>query len=207
MIAAVQHCICAAMRDTVFLKLGPYAGLKFCSVAEALCESDRSHESIWRLMTVTALLKDKTMVEHCKKELCEVAENLIMSWNSFPGPSRVKENCESLAQFFFDSAMIYLELQKGQKSIRVSVDVVSQYFDSDSEDDAHEVPGGFQLPDSTLPVLCMFPAFLWDSANTSSQPALIRKGTAMFRDSPPLLAALSQETEVTSSTLKNRSAR
>jgi hypothetical protein len=156
-------------------------------------------------MTVTTLLTDQQMFGEYEKRLQEVASSLLSSWNLFPGEGQEKEALKRLTRLLVDSAKTSLELQRIRQRIHVSIDVVSEYFDSDSEEDSHNVPGGFELPDSTAPVLCLFPAFFWTtSPATTSSPSLLRKGTAMFRDSPPLLVALNDEQEVRSPTTSNR---
>jgi hypothetical protein len=184
---------------------GPYANRRFWDVSEALFRKNESHEAIWRLMTVSAILADQQMFDEYKKHLQEVASSLLLSWKPFPGKSQEKETLKRLTRLLIDSGKTSLELQKMRQRIHVSTEVVNEYFDSDSEDDSHNVPGGFELPDSTAPVLCLFPAFFWITSPAATlSPSLLRKGTAMFRDSPPLLAALNDEREVRSPTMSNR---
>ena len=204
-IAAIQHSICKAMQQNFLPPLGPYADRKFWAVSEALFRSNESHEAIWRLMTVNAILGDQQMVDEYKGRLRDVAKSLLSSWKPFPGDNQKEETLDRLTGLLTDSATVSLELQRIRRRIHVSTDVVSEYFDSDSEEDSHKVPGGFELPDSTAPVLCLFPAFFGTaSPAVDSQPTLIRKGTAMFRDSPPLLAALNDEREVRPSRMNNK---
>lgn len=204
-IAAIQHSICEAMKQNFLPPLGPYADRKFWAVSEALFRSNESHEAIWRLMTVNAILSNQQMVDEYKARLREVATSLLSSWKPFPGDNQKKETLDRLTGLLTDSATVSLELQKIRKRIHVSTNVVSEYFDSDSEEDSHKVPGGFELPDSTAPVLCLFPAFFGTASPAAdSQPTLIRKGTAMFRDSPPLLAALNGEREARSPRISSK---
>jgi hypothetical protein len=184
---------------------GSYANRRFWDISEALFRKNESHEAIWRLMTVSTILNDQKMFGEFKNHLEQVASSLILSWRPFPGEGQEKETLERLTQLLIDSAKTSLELQRIRQRIHVSVEVVSEYFDSDSEEDSHSVPGGFQLPDSTAPVLCLFPAFFWTASSaTTSSPTLLRKGMAMFRDSPPLLAALNDERGIRSPTMSNR---
>jgi hypothetical protein len=193
------------MEQNLLPPSGAYANRGFWDVSEALFRKNESHEAIWRLMTVTTILTDQQMFGEYEKHLEGVASSLLSSWNPFPGEGQEKEALKRLTRLLIDSAKTSLELQKIRQRIHVSVDVVSEYFDSDSEEDSHNVPGGFELPDSTAPVLCLFPAFFWTtSPATTLSPSLLRKGTAMFRDSPPLLAALNDEREVRSPTMSNR---
>jgi hypothetical protein len=203
--AAIQHSICEAMTQNFLPPLGPYADRKLWAVSEALFRSNESHEAIWRLMTVNAILGDQRMVDEYKARLREVATSLLSSWKPFPGDNQKKETLDRLTELLTDCATVSLELQKIRKRIHVSTNVVSEYFDSDSEEDLYKVPGGFELPDSTAPVLCLFPAFFGTASPAAdSQPTLIRKGTAMFRDSPPLLVALSDEREVRSPRMSSK---
>lgn len=180
-------------------RLAPYTDQGFWDVSEALFRINHSHEAIWRLMTVNTILRDKEMTSRYKTNLRETAKSLLSSWKPFPGDGRKQETLERLAQLLIDSATTFLDLMKVRKRIQVSVDVVNQYFDSDSEEESHTVPGGFELPDSTATVLCLFPAFFWNgSPAAASQLSLLRKGKAMFRDSPSLLTALNDEQEVRS---------
>ena len=193
------------MKQYFLLPFGPYGDQRLWDVSEVLFRNNSSHEAIWRLLTVNTILGDRQMFGECKNTLSKIATSLLSSWKPFPGDSQKKEILEKLTQFLVDSATVSLELQKIRKRIHVSIDVVSDYFDSDSEEDSHKVPGDFELPDSTAPVLCLFPAFFWAaSPAANSQPALLRKGTAMFRDSPPLLAALSDERAVKSPRMSNK---
>jgi hypothetical protein len=187
------------MEQNFLPPFGPYADRGFWDVSEALFRNNQSHEAIWRLMTVNTILGDQQMVDKYRATLRELAKSLLSSWKPFPGDSQEKETLDRLTQLLIDSAAISLKLQRVRTRIHVSVDVVSQYFDSDSEEDAYNVPGSFDLPDSTVAVLCLFPAFFWTASPAAiSQPNLLRKGTAMFRDSPPLLVALKDEQVVKS---------
>jgi hypothetical protein len=193
------------MKQHLLPPSGAYANRRFWDVSEALFRRNESHEAVWRLMTVTTILTDQQIFDGYEKHLREVASSLLSSWNPFPGEGQEKETLKRLTRLLIDSAKTFLELQKTRRRIHVSIDVVSEYFDSDSEEDSHNVPGGFELPDSTAPVLCLFPAFFWTTSPTTTlSPSLLRKGTAMFRDSPPLLAALNDEREVRSPTMSNR---
>jgi hypothetical protein len=203
--AAIQHSICTAMKQNFVPPFGPCADRGFWEVSEVLFRNNQSHEAIWRLMTINTILGDQQMIDKYKASLHEVAKSLLSSWKPFLGDSQKKETLDRLTLLLINSATIFLELQKVRKRIHVSIDVVSQYFDSDSEDDSHNVPGGFELPDTTAPVLCLFPAFFWTtSPAATSHPNLLRKGRAMFRDSPPLLAALNDEQEVRSPKMSNK---
>jgi hypothetical protein len=193
------------MEQNFLPPLGPYANRGFWDVSEALFRNNQSHEAIWRLMTANTILGDQQMLDDYKANLREVAKSLLSSWKPFPGDSQMEETLNRLTRLLIDSATVSLELQKVRKRIRVSVDVVSQFFDSDSEEDAYNVPGGFDLPDSTTAVLCLFPAFFWAaSPAATSQPTLLRKGKAMFRDSPPLLLALRDEQAMRSPNMSSK---
>jgi hypothetical protein len=184
---------------------GPFANRRFWDVSEALFRKNESHEAVWRLMTVNTILTDQQMFDEYQKHLQKVASSLLSSWSPFPGDGQEQETLERLTRLLIDSAKTSLELQRIRQRIHVSIDVVSEYFDSDSEEDSHNVPGGFELPDSTDPVLCLFPAFFWTTSPAkSSSPSLLRKGMAMFRDSPPLLAALHEERGIRSPTMSSR---
>ena len=178
--------------------IGPYTGRGW-DVSEALFRNNQAHEAIWRLMTINTVLSDQRMIDNYKANLREVAKSLLLSWKPFPGDDQEKETLDRLTRLLIESATTSLELLKLRRRIHISVHVVSEYFDSDSEEDSHKVPGGYTLPDSTAAVLCLFPAFFWTTSSTAPlQPSLLRKGTAMFRDSPPLLAALNDEHEARS---------
>jgi hypothetical protein len=193
------------MEQNLLPPSGAYANRRFWDISEALFRKDESHEAIWRLMTVTTILNDRRMLGEYEKHLEEVALSLLATWDPFPGEGQAKETLKRLTRLLIDSAKISLELQKIRRRIHVSIDVVSEYFDSDSDEDSQNVPGGFELPDSTAPVLCLFPAFFWTTSSTTTlSPSLLRKGRAMFCDSLPLLAALNDEREVRSPTLSSR---
>jgi len=204
-LAAIQNSICTVMTENFRPPIRPYAGQGFWAISEALLRSNESHEAIWRLMTVNAILNDQRTVDGYKANLREVAKTLRSSWNPFPGDNQKGETLERLSRLLIDSAMIFLDLQKDSKRIHVGTEVVSQYFESDSEEDLHTVPGGFELPDSTAAVLCPFRAFFWTtSSGATLQNKLLRKGTAMFRDLPPLLAAFNEAQEARSPSMSNR---
>jgi hypothetical protein len=193
------------MEQNLLPPSGAYANRRFWDISEALFRKNESHEAVWRLMTVTTILTDQRMFGEYEKHLEKVALSLLATWNPFPGEGQEKETLKRLTRLLIDSAKISLELQKIRRRIHVSIDVVSEYFDSDSDEDSQNVPGGFELPDSTAPVLCLFPAFFWTtSPATTLPPSLLRKGRAMFRDSPQLLAALNDEREVRSPTMSSR---
>jgi hypothetical protein len=203
-VAAIQHSICKAIKET-FLLFGSCTDRRLRDVSEALFRNNQSHEAIWRLMTVNTILGDQQMVNEYEESLCEVATSLLSSWKPFPGESQRKETFDKLTRLLIEIATVSLKLQKIRRRMLVSIDVVGDYFDSDSEEELHKVPGGYALPDSTAPVLCLFPAFFWTASSAAnSQPTLFRKGTAMFCDSPPLLVALNDEREVRSPRLSNK---
>jgi hypothetical protein len=193
------------MKQNFLPPSGPYGNGGFWDVSEALFRKNESHEAIWRSMTANAILADRQMLDKYQNHLAKVASSLLESWKPFPGESQEKETLQRLTRLLIGSAKACLEMQRIRQRIHTSIDVVNEYFDSDSEEDSHSVPGGFELPDSTAPVLCLFPAFFWTASSaTSSPPRLLRKGVAMYCDSPPLLAALNDVQEMRSPTMSTR---
>lgn len=193
------------MKQSFFPPFGTYSDGGIWDVSDALFQNNQSHEAVWRLMTANTILSNPRIAEKYEAKLRKVANSLVSSWSPFPGDEQKKETLDRLTRLLIDSAMKSLELLKLRSRIHVSFDATTQHFESDSEEDLHNVPGGFQLPDSTAAVLCLFPAFFWDASPAGAlQPALLRKGTAMFRDSPPLLAALNEVQEVRSPTMGSK---
>jgi hypothetical protein len=170
--AAIQHSICEAMTQNFLPPLGPYADRKLWAVSEALFRSNESHEAIWRLMTVNAILGDQRMVDEYKARLREVATSLLSSWKPFPGDNQKKETLDRLTELLTDCATVSLELQKIRKRIHVSTDVVSEYFDSDSEEDLYKVLVALNCQIQPLRSFAFFPHSLGPlpQRQTRSQP-------------------------------------
>jgi hypothetical protein len=197
--AALQSSLCAVLEKSIFVPFGPCAGQESSDIANALYRHNQSHEAIWRLMTVNAIVRDQQIQSSTNTKLKEITDSLLAAWNLHSKQQRIEVQ-NKMMQLLVDSANLWLELLRERNRIQVSVEVDSHYFDSDSEEDSYSVPGDLKLPDSTDHVLCLFPAFIWQAnPDTPARPTLLRKGTAMFRDSPPLLMALNEEREVSSS--------
>jgi hypothetical protein len=123
---------------------------------------------------------------------------LVVSWQSRVGEQERDQLCKLATELFVHINTTWLDLMRFEDRIYAEGEVSAAYFDSDSEEESYSTPGGFDLPDSTSPVLCLFPAFFKSTKSNPSQPAPLQKGTAMFRDSPPLMVALSKAEEVSS---------
>src|SRR5271154_761182 len=198
--AALQSSLCAALEKSIFVPFGPCAGQESSDIANALYRHNQSHEAIWRLMTVNAIVRDQQILSATNAKLKGIADSLLAPWSRFHNKQQGIEVQNMMMQLLVDSANLWLELMRVRNRIQVSVEVDSHYFDSDSEEDSYHVPGDLKLPDSTDHVLCLFPAFFWQAnPDAPARPKLLRKGTAMFRDSPPLLVALNEERQVSSS--------
>jgi hypothetical protein len=199
LIAAVQHYVCATMKKYIFVPFGICGSLEFRGVADAIGRSSSSHQAIWRLMAVRAILGDQQLSESSKVKLSDLAKFMLASWKPLRGEQEKIQLVDMATDLFVESHTIWLELTRLRDTIHVVDEVKSQYFESDSEDETYSVPGDLKLPNSTAPVLCLFPAFLQTTdSSPGTQSSVIRKGTAMFRDSPPLVLALNEEKDVPS---------
>jgi hypothetical protein len=154
-------------------------------------------------MTVNALTENPGLLTPSTIVLQKLARNLVISWQPLVGEQERDHLCKLASELFVQINAIWLSLMKFEDRIYAEDEVSAAYFDSDSEEESYSPPGGFALPNSTSAVLCLFPAFLKSTKSNPSRPALLRKGTAMFRDSPPLLVALSEAEEASSSPRAN----
>lgn len=194
--ATVQHSVCVAMMRTVFVPFGPHGNNQMWDVAEALYGIDPDHEAIWRLMTVNTILHSDGMMSTMRAKLRGEAEKVLSTWSPLPPESHRAETVDRLTQLLVNCATTWLNLMRLRDRIKASIDVSSHYFDSDSEDSSQNVPGDFNLPDTTHPVLYLFPVFFGNhTPDEKARPDVIRNGQAVFRDSPTLLLALQAESE------------
>ena len=203
LIAAIQHSICVVLNAHIFLPFRAYVSHETRPIAESICRRNSSLEAIWRVITVNALTENPSLLKPSTIAFQRLAHNLVVSWQPLVGEQERDHLCKLATELFMQINATWLDLMKFEDRIYAEDEVSAAYFDSDSEEESYSPPGGFALPDSTSPVLCLFPAFFKSIKSNPSRPALLQKGTAMFRDSPPLLVALSEAEEVSSSPRAN----
>lgn len=203
-IAAFQYSVCAAMVNNICNSLGLSVCQEIGRVSNALYRSNPTHEAVWRLMTVNAILGDRDMLKASEKRLGEVADDVLAYWKIFHTESVRKEFRDRLTRFLFTVFKTWLDLMKMRNKISVRMDGNGRFFDSDSEKESIDVPGDFSQP-TFGPVLCLFPAFLEDTfKDRTKQQSISRKGKMMYQNSPILLRALKEEQEMGSPRLSNK---
>jgi hypothetical protein len=66
----------------------------------------------------------------------------------------------------------------------------------DLEDESFKIEGGLMMPESTSPVLCLFPTIYFEALpDQNIKSCVLRFGKGMFRDSPPRVIALTEEAD------------
>ena len=201
--ATMAHAICQVLAKEILLPYGPGIAKDFQSTSAFLRQENHSHEEIWRLLSLQALSHSKDMSRRSVAVIEQVADRLLSSWKPFLLEEKRAEIIASINQFFNKSVASWVELRKNRIPVGFTVDTTSEMFEPDSDDESFKIEGGIAIPDSTSPVLCLFPAFYLEALpDQNIKSSVLCLGQCMFRDSPPLVTALAEEANLYSRSKK-----
>lgn len=204
MCSAIEHSLCVAMVENIFVSFSLNACQELDYISKALYRSNPSHEAIWRLMAANAILGDRQMLAFSQQNSRKVADRLLTKWKLFRSNDAMDKFVNMLSKLLFDAFEIWVGFMKYQDKIQVSIDGESRYFEPDSGERTIEVPGNFAAP-KPKPPLCLFPALLEVTfGDRKQQRQGLRKGTMMYSNSPSLLLALKEEEQMDSPRLTNK---
>ncbi len=186
----------------IFVPYGMYA----CQDIEDLASSlHRSHEAIWRLMTVNALRQNVKLTKSSRDRFQSATDVLLRDWDIFQDDGSTDALRNKLTDLLFDAYQTWLKMLCFRNKVHTIYEWNADIFEVDRSDDSVKIPGDFGPSRRIEPVLRLSPAFLEETSSGQSDGLeVLRYGTTLFRASPALQAALSEEQELRSPKLGNK---